>query len=646
MTGIRIPRTLAVTLGVFSLGVLLLPLFGSGQKTVSVADCSYSVDPDRFLSREATSRRELNDRVSHLQKTFARSSQAPVSAVPAASIPQRNFIDQEIFGKLINQRVPSAALSGDTEFLRRISLDLTGRIPSAEDIRTFVADQSANKRDMVIEKLLNSAEFNDRWTMWLGDLLQNTATLNSVNFNRNIQGRNAFFSYIQNAIVTDKAFRDIATEVITAVGNNYDANTGAANFPMAGSTAMGPIQDTYDNMLVRTASTFLGLTYYDCLLCHNGRGHLDQISLWGSTGTRTDAQGMAAFFSRARFVRYPEPNPPVGQTASFYFASYEMQDAATGTYDLNTNYGNRPNRLPIGAVKSFTPAYRVTNAAPQGSGNWRFALAENLIKDPMFSRNLANRIWKQMFNLGVVDPVDTLDPARLDPANPPAAPWTLQATHPELLEKLARNFADGDFHLRPFLRTLVQSNAYQLSSRYEGNWSAEYIPLFARRYARRLEGEEVHDAITKATGIPGNYTVQYWADKVAWAMQLPEPVEPRSDGAANNFMNTFLRGNRDNSQRSQGGSIQQQLYLMNDAFVTNRTKVASSPRLKAIVAIGNADELLDELYLSFLSRYPTDYERLRANAVLAKATTSALRSNAVEDLAWVLINKAEFLFSY
>ena len=107
MTGIHIPRTLAVTLGVFS----LLPLFGSGRKAVSIADCSYSVDPDSFLSREANSRRELNDRVSRLQKTFARSSQSPVPAVPAASIPQRNFIDQEIFGKLINQKVPSAALS-------------------------------------------------------------------------------------------------------------------------------------------------------------------------------------------------------------------------------------------------------------------------------------------------------------------------------------------------------------------------------------------------------------------------------------------------------------------------------------------------------------------------------------------------------
>src|SRR5437879_2345672 len=272
----------------------------------------------------------------------ARAVEAP--AVAAESLPQRNFIDQEIFGKLIQMKVPSARLSSDTEFLRRIYLDLTGRIPSPDDIRAFLADASPGKRDAIIDKLLYSNEFSDRWVMWLGDLLQNTATLNSVNFNRNAQGRNVFYAYIQDAVYNAKSLKDIATDVITGHGNNYILGNGAANFPMAGSTSMGPIQDTYDSMLVRSASTFLGLTYYDCLLCHNGRGHLDQISLWGANSTRVEAQSMAAFFSRTRFTRYPEPNPAPGVASSYMFNSYDVSDAASGTYDLNTTYGNRPNR--------------------------------------------------------------------------------------------------------------------------------------------------------------------------------------------------------------------------------------------------------------------------------------------------------------
>lgn len=611
------------------------------RKQASAENCVFKVEPDRFLAREGRARREVNDRVMKMASAFSR--EAPARAASADSIPQRNFVDQEIFGKLIKAGVPSAQLSPDTEFLRRIYLDLTGRIPSSDDIRAFLADSSTDKRDALIDKLLYSPEFADKWTMWMGDLLQNTATLNSVNFNRNIQGRNAFYNYIRDAVFNQKSFKTIASEVITGTGNNYDIETATANFPMAGSTSMGPAQDTYDTMLVRSASTFLGLTYYDCLLCHSGRGHLDQISLWGSMGTRAEAESMAAFFARTRFTRYPE-NQVVGTPTSYMFNSYIVSDLTAGTYDLNTTFGNRPNRVKIGNITNLTPSYRDTGAAPK-DGNWRAAFADNLTADPLFAVNLVNRLWKQMFNLGLVDPVDTLDPARLDAAKPPAAPWTLQPTHPELLDKLAKEFIDQGYQLRPLLKVLAQSSAYQLSSRYEAEWTPDLIPLFARHYPRRLEGEEIHDAIIKATAVMPSYTVQFWADKPSWAMQLPDPQEPRSDPTGLNFMNTFLRGNRDNIQRSQAGSVQQQLYLMNDAFVSNRVKVAASPKLKALAAITSNSDLIDEAFLTFLSRYPTEYERSKALPFLAKANTAALRNTAVEDLAWVCINKVDFMFS-
>ncbi len=286
MTGIR---------GLTALGLFIaLPvscfLFGETiLKTPSVADCTFHNDPDRFTAPERRVRRALNDRV--VAATRALKRDAVTAPVKAGSIPQRNFIDQEIFDKLAQMNVPSAQLSSDAEFFRRITLDLTGRIPSSDDVRAFLADTAPNKRDMAIERLLYSSEFSDRWTMWAGDLLQNTATLNSASFNRNIQGRNVFFYYIQSAIYDEKPFDQIATELITGRGNNYDWATATANFPMAGSTAMGPIQDTYDNMMVKAATTFLGEAYYDCLGCHDGRGHLDSINLWASQTRRAEAWG-------------------------------------------------------------------------------------------------------------------------------------------------------------------------------------------------------------------------------------------------------------------------------------------------------------------------------------------------------------------
>jgi hypothetical protein len=641
MTGIRGVKTLSLFIG---LSLTCLVFGDTILKTPSVADCSFHTDPDRFLAAEGRVRRAVNDRVVAMARAFKRDAVAP--PVKAASIPQRSFIDQEIFDKLAQMQVPAAQLSSDIEFFRRINLDLAGRIPSSDDVRAFLADTTSNKRDLLIEKLLASSEHYDRWTMWMGDLLQNTATLNSVNFQRNIQGRNVFYYYIQSAVYDEKPFDQIATELITGHGNNYDWGTAAANFPMAGSTSMGPNQDTYDNMMVKAATTFLGETYYDCLGCHDGRGHLDAINLWASKTHRSDAWGMAAFFSRTRFNRYPEAAPAPGQTASYMYLSYDVEDAATGTYDLNTTYGNRPNRTKLGNIVNLTPTYR-TGATP-ADGNWRASFAANMVADPLFSRNFVNRVWKQMFGLGLVDPVDTMDPARMDASNPPPDPWTLQPTHPALLDQLANEFVKQGYQLRPLLRMIAQSSAYQLSSHYDDTWSPNYIPLFARHYPRRMEGEEVHDAITKSTAIPGAYAIQYFGDqKINWAVQLPDTSEPRgNEGNANVFMSTFFRGNRDNLQRSQSGSIQQQLYLMNDQFVTNRVKVAASPKLKSMTQIAKDSDLIDEAFLTFLSRYPTDYERSKALPFLAQATTPALRSTAIEDLAWVCINKVDFLFSY
>src|SRR5437899_1881184 len=213
----------------------LSTLLAFEDRQVTRADCAFHIDPDRFLASEGRVRREVNDRAVKLNRLLSAREETPARAAQPESIPQRNFVDQEIFGKLIRTKTPSAQLSTDGEFVRRIYLDLTGRIPSSDDVRAFLDDTSPVKREALIDKLLYSPEFNDRWTMWLGDLLQNTATLNSVNFNRQIQGRNAFFAYIQGAVYNAKSLKDVAVDVITGHGNNYLIDSGVANFPMAAS---------------------------------------------------------------------------------------------------------------------------------------------------------------------------------------------------------------------------------------------------------------------------------------------------------------------------------------------------------------------------------------------------------------------------
>ena len=621
------------------------------ERLVTISDCQYAKAPDDFLARQASARESIYQRTLALSRINFRAVTAPRIASPS-SIPRRNFIDDEIFTRLEKEGVASAALATDEEFLRRASLDLTGRAPSPQEIRDFVADASPDKRDRLIDRLVNAPEFADKWTMFLGDLLQNYSATSVQSFSNQVEGRNRMYEWIRRAFTENRSYRDLAYEAVTGTGNTYDTDTPQSNWPTKAVTPMGPSQDSYDMMLVKTATAFLGLGHYDCLLCHNGAGHLDVLSAWGRRAKREDAERMAAFFSRLRWSRYNNAN----NRTDYYNNSVLITDAATGAYSRNTTSGNRPARcgggsaLPPGATRcastdTLTPTYR-DGRTPSAGQNWREAFARFMIDDPMFARNFANRLWKQMFNLALAEPVDGLDPLRLDPATPPPAPWDYQATHPQLLEKLAQYARETDFNFREFLKLIATSSAYQLSSRYDAEWKIDYVPLFARHYPRRLDGEEVHDAIVRATGIIPKYTIRGYSEPVNFATQFPEPTEPASDGNAAAFLNSFQRGNRDTAFRSQSGSVQMFLQLMNNTFVTSKTQISASQRLKAIGQLPNEDAV-DELFYLFLSRRPTEYERgIAMKRMAGPFTASYSRDRLIEDMAWALINKTDFVFSY
>lgn len=604
----------------------------------SSGNCVYRNDPLEYELRAARARQSAYDVTLKFSRVRGLRS-AEKAAVAPGAIPRRNVIDDQILDRLIAEGVPAAPLSSDEEFLRRVTLDLTGRLPSSAEVRAFLADSRSNKRDVVIEQLVNSDGFVEKWTLWLGDLLQNAAL--AANRSQQITGRNRMHEWIRDAVAGGRSLREIFVESVTQSGNNFDATSAGANFTVRGFAPMGPAQDTYDMMLVRSATTWLGLGHYDCLLCHDGAGHLNSVTAWGTAQKRLEAQRMAAFFSRARMQSYRTDNQQ-----DPYFNSFIVSEQTTGTYQLNTNSGNRPARLPNGTTTNLTPVYRDGRAA--ASGSWRASFANLAVEDPMFARNLANRLWKAMFNVALAEPVDNLDPARLDPNVAPPQGWGYQASHPRLLEELAQFLRDSDYQIRPILWLMAQSSIYQLSSRYDAEWDLTKASLFARRIPRRLDGEEVHDAVLKATGVPvaqGGYAIQGWTARAERAMQLPEPAEPRArEGqSARAFMDSFQRGNRDTVQRSQSSSILMMLQLMNSDFVNGRLRTSLSPFLQELVRNGDNDAVIDEMFLSVLSRRPSDAERETARAALQKAAT---RADGVQDLAWALMNKVDFLFSY
>lgn len=534
--------------------------------------------------------------------------------------PAVNFIDEEIQARW-EDSAASAPLTTDLQFLRRVSLDLIGRVPSPDEIRAFAANKDPRKREILIDKLLASPWFIDKWTQWFGELVHQ-----SHNAIRGYSGRNAFYGWIHNGIEQHKSLPELVFGVIDGTGNNFDVVSGGANFVLY-SLENAPNQDHYDLAASRATASFLGMGHYDCLMCHGGRGHLNGISLWGERATRLDAWRMSAFFCRIAVNRINTPEQ--------YFDSNMVTDVPSGQYYLNTDFGNRPPRTPIGDVRAVDPVYR-TGEVPE-NGNFRAEFARFLAQDRMFARNFANRFWKEMMGRGLVEPVDGLDPDRLDPANPPPDPWPLQASHPVLLERLADFLKEANFDMRAFLRLLARSSTYQLSSQMDGAWSDSQELLYLRHHARRLTAEEVHDAVVKTTGKLPAYRLRvsmaYSPSRLSWAHQFPGPMSlDEIDPVSNDFYKSFYPGDRNSLPRSLAGSILQELALLNSPFVTGR--------LAELTNLKRPEDIADELYLLFLSRYPSLAEKQVAVDYLKKTRD---RTAAIEDLAWTCLNNVEFL---
>jgi hypothetical protein len=562
-------------------------------------------------------------------------------------------IDAFIFADLKKNGISPAPRSTDWEFVRRVTLDLTGRIPKPDRVLSFVADPSQDKRARLIEELLAQPEWVDKWTMFFGDLYKNTDNKPSTGIRRFPQGRNALYQWIRDSLSKGKPYNQMASELISVTStNSYD--DGTANF-LVGSVVLNgaPTQDIMDQMTADTFETFMGMSHVNCLLCHNGRGHLDGLSLWGQNVTRYQAWQLASFLSRTSTARTPVT---AGNNNIFYWSLLENQRNFTVDYTLNTTAGNRPARVAPTGCKSGQPCYYVppqyifNGDSPKPGESYRAALARDITGDFQFARATVNYLWAYYFGRGIVDPPNTFDPARLDPNNPPPDPWALQPSNARLLNALAQHFVESGYNLKAIMREIVNSDAYQLSSQYDGVWKTAYEPYFARKFVRRLWGEEIIDAMAQSSGTMPSYTVNGYTDlglgKVSYTMQFPDTVN--TEGTTNAFLDTFLRGNRDDQPRKYEGSILQALNLMNNnAMVEQRLALtgANANQLLVSARARPAADIVNLLYLNILSRYPSSDEMRKASAGIPAANGTA-KDQAIQDLAWSLFNKVDFIFNY
>ena len=569
-----------------------------------------------FNRPESADAAELTDRIA---------GSLPPDAT-ASEVAHRNFVDEHVFAKMERDGVPHAPLAGDLEFLRRVTLDLTGRIPSRSDVRDFLADSDPAKRDKLIERLLDSEAYVDKWTYYLMDVFRANGKMG--------RGRDLFHYWMKQNLRADRPFNEAARDIISSSAKSN--HVVAASNVIAREHIQGAPQpkdgddlsmvhqlDTHDELVIHYSRAFLGINF-SCISCHDGQGHLEKVNVFLSGKTREEFFQYSSFLGRSRYLMYWENGKP--QSGEF------LIDDGNPGYDTK---GHSMVRTPrFGG--SNEPAFILTGERPRPGEEPRDALARMLPAHPQFARAIVNRFWARLMGFGIVEPADEFDLARLDPDNLPDG-WQPQASHPELLEALAKDFRENGHSLKRLMRTMTRSSAYQLSARFPGEWKESYTKYFARKFVRRLSAEELHDAMALATDRPGEFTVG--DDKAGMAMSL---AGPSGDRDTRTFLKTFGQSDRNTPPRAKAGSLLHPLALMQSPVVNERVLATDDSRIKNLLDTYSDDQkVVDEMFVGTLSRPPSDDEERVALAALAENRTAG-----AQNLQWALINSVEFFFNY
>jgi len=502
--------------------------------------------------------------------------------------PRRNFIDDLTLEKLKELNLPPSPPSGDAEFLRRASLDTIGMLPTAEQTRAFLADTATDKRDKLIDALLARPEFVDYWTHRWGDLL----LVSSKRLPAPLMW--AYHAWIRNQVAANTPWDRFARQIVTARGGTLD--NGAGGFFV--------LQDDPTEMAETVSQAFLGMSI-QCAKCHN-----HPMEKW----TNDQYYAFANLFSRVR----AKSGGRAGNLIIFTATEGELIQPLT----------NRPR----------APQPLDGTAVPFEDGrDRREPLADWLTspENPYFSRAIVNRVWANFLGRGLVEAVD--DMRKTNPAS-----------NDRLLTALADHLAKEKFDLKALMRTILQSQTYQRTSHSLPGNAAEKR-FYSHYYPRRVMAEVALDALSQVTGAPTEFKqaakrgADNFAYPVGWrSLQLPDT------NIDSYFLKSFDRPDRIitcECERTAAPSMSQALHIANGDTLNQKLK-AKNNRIEQLLAAKASDgKLVEEIYLSALSRYPAAGEREKLLAILAEAKEAG-RREAVEDLFWGILSSKEFLFNH
>lgn len=511
----------------------------------------------------------------------------------------RNFIDEQVDSQLKRLNLIASPNCTDAEFLRRAYLDTVGRIPTVDETRSFLADTSKDKRDKLIERLLESSEFVDYWTYKWSDVLMLNGTLLRP------APIKAYYEWIHGHVEKNTPWDVMVREIVTATGESTE--NGATNF--------FALNQTPEEMTENASQSFMGLSI-GCAKCHN-----HPLEKW----TNDQYYAMANIFSRVKAKGWGgESRNGDGARTLYVVTSGELVQPRTGK-------PQPPTPLDGEAIAFDNPEDRRVKFA-----NW-LTSSEN----PYFAKSITNRVWANFFGVGLVEEVDDLRVS-----NP--------ASNGELLEAATKHVVDNKFDLKTLMRAILQSNAYQRTSKSVAGNEAE-SRFYSRYYPRRLMAEVLHDAVVQVTDVPTKFdTVAFPGNDKQKTEFYPEgtkAIQLYDSAVENYFLDAFGRNPRNivcECERSAEPTMVQVLHISNGNTINEKLESASS-RVETLLQLrhnGLSDEaLVDEIYLTCFSRFPTAEKREELLKFLTPVGSADERAT-IEDIFWGLMSTREFLFNH
>jgi hypothetical protein len=489
----------------------------------------------------------------------------------------RSRLDELVFARWRDLGIQPASLCSDSVFVRRVWLDATGTLPTAQQVVEFLGSKDPDKRAALIDELLEREEFADYWAMKWSDLLRVKAEFPIDLWPNAAQ---AYYHWIRSSLGENKPYDQFVREMLTASGSNF--RVAPVNFYRA-------LQNREPRGIAQAvALTFMG----------------ERAEKWPAERLTQ----MAAFFSQIGYKHTDEWKEEI--------VFFDPDEAAGG------DKGEAALTFPDG-----TQARLLSGQDP------REMFADWLItaRNPWFARNIVNRVWYWLLGRGIIQEPDDI---RVD--NPPE--------NQELLRWLERELAASHYDLKHIYRLILNSTTYQLSPipRAEPAAAAAHFAVYP---LRRLDAEVLIDALCQITGTSETYTSAI-PEPYTFMPDFQRAISLPDGSISSAFLDLFGRPARDTgweSERNNRVSDAQLLHMLNSSHV--QRKIQDGPNLAALMRDNrNPRDLVSQIYLTVLSRYPTDDE---GKLVAAHSQSGAARGQAaVVDLVWALMNSAEFLYRH